>query len=424
MKTNLELLAEHKLRICLAAVLFLGVFFRLPCSLFSGTGPLHPLVGLHPIPKWNELGLAGVDEKLYRDYVEQLSIKGLMHYPEIIGAYIAKQASAPAAILPPTRFLYIFSGYIWRVISHQEALASLTNVSAFFSMLTLGLASLLAWRMRGPMWAVGVGALLAFAPSQLHMSQHALIDGFFSFWALLTLWLLWENLRAPRHWAWLGAYAASLALLVLTKENSFFVWLAIMALLLANHWLQFGRVSVELVAATITGPLLAILILFCLAGTPGALLQTYQLFVAKNYTLPYMIRTGDGPWQRYLVDLFLVSPVVLLLVFGGFFQLNRHKSAEWFMLIFFAVTYAIMCKLKYGMNLRFGNMWDAPLRFIALSTLIRLVAPLGRRRNFALVAGIAFICVLEIRQYQILFVEHPLHELASDGLLRAVDILK
>ena len=52
-------------------------------------------------------------------------------------------------------------------------------------------------------------------------AQHALVDGFFTFWALLTLWMLWENLQAPRSWPWLAAYTLSLAFLVLTTAIGF-----------------------------------------------------------------------------------------------------------------------------------------------------------------------------------------------------------
>jgi 4-amino-4-deoxy-L-arabinose transferase-like glycosyltransferase len=278
--------------------------------------------------------------------------------------------------------------------------------------------------MYGPVWSVALTALVAVAPTQIHMSQHALVDGFFAFWALLTLWMLWENLRSPGQWRWLAGYTVSLTLLVLTKESSFFVWIAIVVVLATNRWLQYGRVCPELLIATILGPIFGIIALIILAGGADVLIRTYQLFIAKNYTLPYIIKTGDGPWQRYLVDLLLVSPVIVILAIGAVFRMNRTKRAELFLMMFIVGSYAVMCNVKYGMNLRFANMWDVPLRFLALGTLAGLIAPLRQRRNLVLAVAVAIICAFEIRQYQILFVEHSLHELASDGLLRALNILK
>src|SRR5438309_3643324 len=186
-------------------------------------------------------------------------------------------------------------------------------------MLTLALGTLFVWRVRGPTWAIGVAALVAVAPTQLHMSQHALVDGFFTFWATLGLWLFWENLQGPRNWLRLSGYIVALALLVLTKENSFFVWIALVALLITNRWFQFGIVTRELVVATLLGPLLGVVILIFLAGGVPTLVETYHLSITKNFILEYAIATGDGPWHRYLVDLLLVSPIVLLLALGTVF---------------------------------------------------------------------------------------------------------
>jgi hypothetical protein len=425
MMPGFETVNRNAVLVCLTFVLLIGIFLRLPPALFSNdSAPLRSLAVLHPNPKWHDLHLVGVDEGLYRDYVEQLSDKGLGHYPDIIREYIEKQVRLPDAILPPVRFLYVFSGYLWHSLFHTESLASLRNVASFFNILTLTLAAFLAWRMYGPVWSVALTALVAVAPTQIHMSQHALVDGFFAFWALLTLWMLWENLRSPGQWRWLAGYTVSLTLLVLTKESSFFVWIAIVVVLATNRWLQYGRVCPELLIATILGPIFGIIALIILAGGADVLIRTYQLFIAKNYTLPYIIKTGDGPWQRYLVDLLLVSPVIVILAIGAVFRMNRTKRAELFLMMFIVGSYAVMCNVKYGMNLRFANMWDVPLRFLALGTLAGLIAPLRQRRNLVLAVAVAIICAFEIRQYQILFVEHSLHELASDGLLRALNILK
>jgi len=291
-------------------------------------------------------------------------------------------------------------------------------------MLTLGLATIFAWRLRGSTCALAIAAFMAFAPTQLHMSQHALVDGFFTFWALLCLWLLWENLRAPRDWRWLVTYALGLSLLVLTKENSFFVWIALVVLIIANRWLQFGTVTRDLVVATVVGPLLGVVILVFLAGGIPTLLHTYQLSVGKNFQLQYAVRTGDGPWHRYLVDLLLVSPVILILALGSVFRLDRTKKPELYMSIFIGASYLVMCNIKYGMNLRYANMWDMPLRFLALSALVSLTAPLRRCRPIVLGIAVALICAIELRQYIILAVQFPLYELVPEGLLRALHILK
>ncbi len=412
----------RKIDIILLAIIFaVGIFLRLTPQAFAPGAPLHSIAVLHPQPAFNKIGF---DEGLYREYVNALNDGGLGSYPDIVQGYIDVQKKLPGSILPPLRFLYIFTAYVWHSLFGSEALDALHQVAAFFSMLTLALATAFVWRIRGPTWAIAIAALMAVAPTQLHMSQHALVDGFFTFWALLVLWLFWENLQAPRDWRWLVAYIVGLALLVLTKENSFFVWVALVVLLITNRWLQFGTVTRELVTATVLGPLLGVVALIFLAAGIDVFVQSYQLSVGKNFQLHYAILTGDGPWYRYLVDLLLVSPIVLILALGTLFRLNRTMKPELFMSIFIAASYLVMCNVKYGMNLRYANMWDLPLRFLALSQIVAF-ASLAKNYRGAIIAGaVVLLAAIEFHQYIVLAVRYPLYELITHDLLQALQILK
>jgi 4-amino-4-deoxy-L-arabinose transferase-like glycosyltransferase len=376
---------------------------------------------VYPSSAFKEVGF---DEGLYRSYVNALSTGGLTAYPDIVDRYIEIQRTLVGSILPPLRFLYIFVAYCWHSVFGTEALRSLHQVATCFGILTLLLATIFAWRLKGRAFALGIAALMACAPTQLHVAQHALVDGFFTFWALLALCLLWENLQSPGSWRLQIGYLFSLSLLVLTKENSFFVWSALVALMVANRWLAFGTVSRELVLATFIGPLLGVVTLVFLAGGITTQITTYQLSVSKNFQLPYAILTGDGPWHRYLVDLLLVSPVILLLAIGAIFRLDRSQKPELFLTIFIGVSYLIMCNLKYGMNLRYANMWDMPLRVLALTQILALLRFAGAWRKHLIVIAVAAICAIELREYVILFVKYPLYELVTEGLLRALHILK
>ena len=407
--------------VALMGVIAIGAWLRLPSDVFKAGAPLHSMVVLHPMPGFSGIGF---DEGMYREYVNSLSKIGLGGYPDIVEHYIALQEKLPASVLPPVRFLYIFSAYVWRSVFAAEALASLRNVAALFSILTLILSAVFAWRIKGWNAALGVAALMACAPTQIHMSQHALVDGFFTFWALLSLWLLWENLQAPRHPWWLAGYILALSLLVLTKENAFFVFVGLIAIIACNRWLKFGVVTPGLLFGTIAGGLLGVVILVFLAGGLTNLIATYQLSVSKNYSLPYAIATGDGPWYRYLVDLLLVSPVILLLSIAALFRLNRTQRPELFLSVFIVASYLIMCNIKYGMNLRYANMWDMPLRLLSFSALALFAGQWRKYAPWILPVTVGLICILEFRQYIILFVRYPLYELVTEGLLRALHILK
>jgi hypothetical protein len=412
---------KRVLVVALCAILLVGIFLRLPQSLFEKTGALHVLSAFHPRPAFDGVGF---DENLYRGYVNGAIQAGITDYPAIVDHYIEVQKTLTGSILPPVRFLYIFSAYLWHQIWGTEALLALHDVASLFSVLALAIATIFAWRLKGLASAVAVAALMSVAPTQIHMSQHALVDGFFAFWAVFNLWMLWENLRAPRDWRWLLPYTVGVGLMVATKENAAFVYFAFVVILALNRWLQWGTVTRELLACSVIGPLLGVVILVFAAGGVETLINTYRLSVSKNYQLAYAILTGDGPWHRYIVDLLLVSPIVLLLALGTLFRLDRGQKPELFVATFIGASYLVMCNLKYGMNLRYANMWDMPLRVLAVTQLSALVQPLARYRSAVMWSLLAVICAVELRQYLFLFVDYPLYELVSEGLLRALKILK
>ncbi len=234
-------------------LVLIGLFLRLPPFLFTrDSGALQSIAALHPQPGFQNIGF---DEGLYRGYVSSLDAAGLASYPDLAERYVVDQTRLPAAILPPTRFLYIFLGYLWHSFTGQEALQSLKVISSIFSMLLLIVSTVFAIRAGGIRIGATVCALMAFAPTQLHMSQHALIDGVFAFWAVTCLWLLWENLQRPNDWRLLLPLGASLALLVLTKENAFFAYIALCAVLAVCFWQKYGRITQILLGTMIIGPL-------------------------------------------------------------------------------------------------------------------------------------------------------------------------
>ena len=378
----------------------------------------------------------GFEEHLYQRYVVLLNAKGLSAYPAFCDYFLEEQTKGGICELPPTRFLYIFCGSVWSQlfgpagldhtgpVANAAALSALKSVSCLFAILTLIPSALFARRLRGDGAMLGNLALMACAPIQIHLAQHRMIDGFFAFWALMCLWLLWENLRAPNHAGWLAGLTACLAAMVLTKENAFFVYLALGGLIVLNRWGKWGTVTPKLLLCLIAGPLLGLTLLVTLAGGTENFISIYKLLVAKAQTLDYAIRTGDGPWYRYFVDYMLVSPVVLILAIGAVFSAARESRPLLYLTAFMACSYVLMCNVKYGMNLRYTTIWDMPLRLLAFAQLAALTQRFGPRQPLVLAALIAAVCGYELRQYVILFHDAPLYELVPGGLLFVLKFLK
>jgi len=167
-----------------------------------------------------------LDENLYITNVKMVKMVGPFEYSALVQTYVERQAKMDMVMLPPTRCVYIMLGWAWDSVFHSGPRMSLRYVAAIFSVLSFLLSGLFAFRLGGTRLGLTVAALMAVAPLELVMAHRELVDGVFAFWALLSLWLLWENMQRPGRLGWLAAYAGSIAVMVLTKENAFFATVA------------------------------------------------------------------------------------------------------------------------------------------------------------------------------------------------------
>ena len=121
--------------ILLALIVAVGIFLRLPPTVFAGSAnPLHAVEFLHPKPKMESVGF---DESLYTEYVHKLATLGLSAYPLIVQDYVERQERLQRSILSPLRFLYIYWGYLWHLSFGSDPLVALKSVASLFSVLTL-----------------------------------------------------------------------------------------------------------------------------------------------------------------------------------------------------------------------------------------------------------------------------------------------
>jgi hypothetical protein len=376
----------------------------------------------------------GTDESLYGAYVNFLDQRGLGEYPALVEQYIGYQQRVAAgqksvlqgggAVLPPMRISYIVSGLIVKWITGLDPRAALNVVSALCSFLMLPLGLIFAWRAVGPKIAVGTLALMVFAPTQLFMARHALIDVVVALWSLAVLWTLWESLQKPGDPRWAVGLGLSTVMLLLTKENSFFVVCGLVVLLGANRWLKFGVLHRNTLIALAVSLLVSLVVMVVFCGGVDRVFEAYQLFVSTAVKLPYAIATGDGPWHRYLFELTLVSPLVMILALTMVVRLDQSMRLQIFFALFFVVTYAAMASVRYGMSLRFANLWDFPLRFLAASAVCLLVGSVRWRPSVVAAAIFVVMSCADFRQYRRIFVGHDVYDPVTPELLHAVDMLK
>jgi 4-amino-4-deoxy-L-arabinose transferase-like glycosyltransferase len=252
-----------------------------------------------------------------------------------------------------------------------------------------------------------------------------MIDGYFAFWAVAALWLAWENLQRPRHTGWLIAYTLCLTILVLTKETAAFVFFAILGTLLLSRFLRIGAVTPQLLAATIIGPALAVLLLVLLVGDVGDWIHFYQMFVAKSRTNFYSVAAQDGPCYRYAIDFALVTPAIVALAIGGIFQLRGGNRAGSFMATFTLLALTALSCVKYGISLRYAAFCDIPLTWLACSQVLALSKQFSKVRPTIIASCmLVVLSAIGLNQYARIFVRGGLYDPITSQLVMKLDMYK
>jgi hypothetical protein len=392
------------------------------------------------IVPWTAFDGMGYDESWYRKYLLALDQHGLTAYPDLCAAYLANGTDEQAiATAPPTRALFVVAGWGWKRAFFRDAppadlntpegfaddpaRISLHRVATVFGCLWLLAAWGFAHRLLGPLRGLAVLALGACSPLLIHMSQHALVDGIFATFTLLTLWTLWESMQEEARPAWLAAYALSFIGIVLTKENAVFAAVGLTVIMAMGTRWGLGVADRRHWFVTIAAGVIALSLLTVAAGELPALFAIYQLLIGKVQTLGYAQATGDGAWSRYLVDLMIFTPATLCFAIGGGWRALGPQPRTRVLVVFIAATYVAMCHVRYGMNLRYTTIWMLPLCALAVAQ-AHALAVRFRHPHRVLAGIVAVLCAIDLAQYRQFFVKHRLYELPTADLLRAERMLK
>jgi hypothetical protein len=376
---------------------------------------------------WPSAGFksVGVDEHQYAVYTEKGVEYGLSNYGRVIDEFIGSQVKQPEALVPATRIGLIWPAAFLARIGTLEPLYALRVISAASAILLLIATAIIGYRFGGTRQMLVVTTLMAVAPLQICLAQRSLSDAYFAFLAVLCAWFFLERLQAPQARGWLIAYGLSFLLLVLTKENAAFVCFALLAIWLCFVFAGIARSNFALLLVTLIAGAIGVMILASLLGGLSEWLTFCRLYARKSTQIPYVVQFQDGAWYRYLIDFTVLSPVIVALVFGRLFKIDKGSRPDLFWALFLGFSFLAMSSVRYGMNLRFAAYWDEPLRWLAASQLVALGERWSvRARNVFLVTALALLVIVDLAQYHRFFVKAEIYDPVSSHLLRASKLVK
>ena len=343
---------------------------------------------------WETVTKYYFDEDYYLKNTNFLAKYPLSLLPDYCAAFIRHQEAEKVGIPPPTRLLYPLAGAFLHNATGMSTARSLTMVSATASALMLIVTAFWTVRMFSPGLAAGMTALVAVSLNQLHLSQRIMIDPVIGIFCLVAMWSLWElGNKSENKWIFLVLYVLAMGALVMVKENSFFVYLGITALLLSRKWTgTLPQLPRNMLLITVATGALSFSVLVFACGGFEQFFRMYLLLVSRSLATPYAMIFGDGPWYRYIVDSLLAQPLPTLLAIGALYWAPIQDARIRYLCIFMVVTYAIMSQVKYGMYYRYAIIWDLPIAALAVFQIRRMARWLVPKRA-ALTQAIALVVI-------------------------------
>ena len=376
---------------------------------------------------WPSAGVKGVgiDERDYAAYVGKGVKYGLSNYGRVVDEFITSQVEQTKAVVPATRIGLIWPATFLARIGNLDPLRALRLMSHLSTILLLIATAIFGYRFGSTRQMLVVTTLMAVAPLQIALAQRALGDAYFAFLSVLCAWFFLESLQAPQSIGWLVAYGFAFTLLVLTKENAAFVCIALMGTWFCFFAADVGRRSFALPLVTFIAGALAVIILASLLGGLGEWITFYRMYTTKSAGIPYVVQFQGGAWYRYLVDFTLLSPVIVALVFGRIFNINKESRVDFFCALLLGFSFVAMSAVSGGMSLRFAAYWDFPLRWLAASQVLQLSGKLPRIKPFFVLAGLILILVaVDLFQYWRYFVHARIYDPVTFQLFYASGLFK
>jgi hypothetical protein len=367
----------------------------------------------------------GIDEGNYATYVGKGVKYGLGNYGRVVDEFIASQVEQAKAVVPATRIGLIWPATLLARIGNLDPLHALRLMSHGSAILLLIATAIFGYRFGGIRQMLVVATLMAVAPLQIALAQRALGDAYFAFLAVLCAWFFLESLHAPQSRGWLVAYGLAFVLLVLTKENAAFVCIALVGTWFCFFAAGVGRPSFSLLLVTFIAGALAVIILASLLGGLGEWITFYRMYTTKSADIPYVVQFQDGAWYRYLVDFTLLSPVIVALVFGRVFKIDKESRVDFYCALLLGFSFLAMSAVSGGMSLRFAAYWDFPLRWLAASQVLELSGKLrGIKPLFVLVGLILILAAVDLFQYWRYFVHAGIYDPVTFQLFYASKLFK
>jgi len=358
-----------------------------------------------------------LDEGFYLAYAKFINARGITHYWEIFRNFVQFEN---LWISPnPLRVGFYIISFLW-LKALGFTLFNLACLSAFFYLSLLALSFYFCRKYFGDKFALLYVLLLAFSPLNMAMARRALTESAVSFASAASLWFFWDYFQS-RSKVKLALFILASTLAVLIKECSIILFAVFAAYLLIQAFCFKKKITLTgFILICIVPPVLSALVLVALGGAPY-LWRIAQILVSSPVNNYYAILFCRGPWFRYLIDYFFLSPPVMILALGFILYYltlkTRESTVSYFLFAFLIIFLSFNLLSK---NVRYVIVLDIPLRLFALLMLKKLSERYFPKAVFAslLILTLA-VSAADYLNFHKIFIKSEVYDPSSVSLFKA-----
>lgn len=359
----------------------------------------------------------GSDERFYLNYASYLaqdqdaSIRVLFH------EYLRNDGFHEYP--NPLRFGYMAIASLWMKAIGRFDFQALCLLSSLFSVFGLALGYLFANKLFGKNVAILATALLAVSPIALAMARRGLQDSAVYFFVILALYLFYVALE-NRGVFWKIAFGIFFYVAISIKETSVLLALFFVIFMILDKDIPDRRMNIISILVTVMTVFAAVFLSYLwIGGSVKEVIGMAKVILTSPMTNEYAIKYQSGGFSRYLLDLFLVSPITLIatIYFVVIYLMRRipHNKAATYvvtLLIVLYITYSFFSK-----NLRYIMALDFPIAICAALLFMNLSISSKRHRSAILACVTAVMMVLNIYVFQHMFLRYNVYDPVTDELV-------
>ncbi len=346
------------------------------------------------------------DEGIYFAYMKRLDARGLASFPELF------DERTPIASVDSHETPYRV-GHIAMTWAAAKLTGPTFETLTYVSFACHVLLVLAVWLLGRPLFGARLAAALTLAmacsPLLLRLAPQPLIDAPATLGAVLSVLTFLALLERPRR-STLLAFIVAFTFALSVKELAVLLaapFLAIYALerRAERTNLRFADLTVALLV-----PGIACYALWVLAAQDASAGLRYLWTGLKSTSSNEYVRLeSSGPFYRYVVELFLLSPAPTLLAFAGlgWMAFDRSVFPARRVLLALAVLAGVLLLVAAPLpkNLRFFAIFELPLRALEVATLAALAHRFAPRRAVAWsTAGLLALCAFDLYSANFTFV--------------------